>query len=68
MGIAPSEELFPRPQPVKSASGTCIDRTLLSGPSYNPPKPTGWIYRILEKGAASLARLSCDAKRKLPPY
>jgi len=68
MGTAPSEELFPRPRPVKSASGTCIDHTLLSGPSYNPPKPTGWMCRIFEKGAASLARLSCDAKRKLPPY
>ncbi len=36
MGTAPSEELFPRTRPVKSASGTCIREeeaaALLSAP------------------------------------
>jgi len=64
MGTAPSEELFPRPRSVKSVSWK---RAL--GRSYCQSRKARAGYAVfLEKGAASLARLASDAKRKLLPY
>ncbi len=64
MGVAPSEELFPRPRPVKSATWK---RALVSAIVSRARARAGYAV-FLEKGAASLARLSSDAKRKLLPY